>query len=284
MKRFVAEILKEACYKVYWFGKKPVILYKSHRFIAPIIWLAHKRKIIPKDTNLFRLDLHFDAKTPSDIENIAKVFAKLKTFKEVVEFTDSRLARMNDDWLLFLMHIGYLKDSIVLGASEGNVNPGEHIDQGGKTHFLKTISELKGAFGHQGVLVDQSDEEYKRLWKILDWKIQPGVGFAMGSYPILFDIDLDHFIFKYRSRPYPWTRSIYNTEFPNHTDPRVGGMSIKGFVQKLIKRSPFITIAMEPGCCGGVNASKNILNNFNKDFLHGSIMDREFGSILVGKN
>jgi|GEM_PF-4552564 len=280
MKRFAAEILKEACYKVYWFGKKPVILYKSHRFIVPIIWLAHKRKIIPKEINLFRLDLHFDAKTPSDIEDIAQVFAKLKTFKEVVEFSNSRLSRNNDNWLLFLMHIGFLKDSIVLGASEGNVNPGEYAAPSGKTHLLKTVCELKGAFRHHGVLVDTEDEECKRLWNILDWEVQPGVGFQMGSSPILFDVDLDHFTFEYRSRPYPWTRSIYNAEFPTSGEVRVGGMSIKRFVQKLIRRSPFITIALEPDCCGGNAISKNILRNFNKDFLEDSITDRKFEDII----
>jgi len=280
MKSFVAEISKTACYKIYWFGRKPVILYKSHRFIVPIIWLAHKGKIIPKDINLFRLDLHYDAKAPSNIAEIAQAFKKLKTFKEVIEFSDTKLSRNNDDWLLFLLHIGFLKDSPVLGASKGNVNPGEYIDPCGKKHDLKTICELKGAFGHQGVLVDQEDVANKRLWETLDWKVKPGMGFEMGTSPILFDVDLDHFTFEYRSIPYPWTRTIYNTEFSSRGEERVGGMSIKVFVQRLIERSPFITIAMEPGCCGGVNASKNILNNFNKDFLHGSIKDREFERIL----
>lgn len=280
MKRFVAEILKEACYKVYWFGNKPVFLYKSHRFIVPIIWLARKRKIIPKEINLFRLDAHFDAKAPSNITDIAGVFAKLKTFKAVVEFTDTRLARMNDDWLLFLMHIGFLKDSPVLGAKEGNVNPGEYIDPRDKKHDLKTICDLKGAFGHQGVLVDQEYVANKRLWDTLDWRVKPGIGFEMGDSPILFDIDLDHFTFDYRSTVYPWTRSIYNTEFPSRREQRANGISVKVFIQKLIKRSPFVTIAMEPRCCGGSKASKNILGNLNKDFLDGSISDNKFERIL----
>jgi hypothetical protein len=178
------------------------------------------------------------------------------------------------------MRVGFLKDSPVLGASIGNVNPGEYIDPRGKKHHLQTICDLKGAFGHQGVMVDQEDVVNMRLWETLAWKVKPGMGFEMGNSPILFDVDLDHFTFGYRSKVYPWTRNIYNTEFPSLGEERVRGMSAKVFIQKLINRSPFVTIAMEPRCCGGNKASKNILGNFNKYFLNKSIDDLEFTSIL----
>ncbi len=126
-----------------------------------------------------------------------------------------------------------------------------------------------GVLDYQGVLSDLTRAPANQhLWNPIEWN-RKGNNFEMSLEPILFDIDCDYFSFKWRGRHYAWEDRFYDCEFPTkyssyHTTT---DWSVHKLISKLIDRAPFITIALENGCCGGKEEVTKILTNLNAHFF-----------------
>ena len=139
---------------------------------------------------------------------------------------------------------------------------------------MKSISSLEGAFDYQGKLSDLARrEELESIWEIINWKHIPKSGFVMQDDPILLDFDLDYFTYKWRGRSYAWRNDFYEIEFNKISDYfTTKGWTGKRFLNRLIKRAPFITIAKESRSCGEEMKSNNILKQLSTKFFGGAIV------------
>ncbi|MFA4843520.1 MAG: hypothetical protein WC632_01050 [Candidatus Margulisiibacteriota bacterium] len=258
-KKLTEEINKLNCYKVFYFGSKPLIIYKNHRFIVPIIWQANKLNIIDSNINILCLDKHLDGKHCENANNMKTI----TTFNDLYRHCRDNLSKNNDDWISILMEESLINRFIYVGEGSFGSNILEQFP--GKIFELTMI---EGQFDNQGKLNDIArKEELNQLWDALKWEYRPENGFRMDkSTKILLDIDLDYFTFDWRGRHYAWQDQFYDFEFNPKGDK---------FINDIIDRSPFITIATEEMCCGGKNEAKKILNKLNMKYFNSTIAIEE---------
>lgn len=270
---FLKLIAKNPYYSCFCKHEKLIIVYEDHRFIVPILWLAKKINLITTPINLVYFDRHNDALDLS--KDKIESLKKLCDFNEVFEFVKTQLKQLDDDWLRTLMHLGIVDNALVIGDIDCENFNNEAVqkwnDLEGKMHLLRGINSLEVAFNFQGSLSDLAkDYLLKPIWSILGWEHNRESGFVMQDTPILIDFDLDYFTFEWRNRSYAWRKDFYSNEFDNistyfSTKDWSGGK----FLNNLIKRAPFITIAKEPKCCGGLDESNDILSKITNKLFSG---------------
>ena len=277
MNRFIQEIESIKYYKCFGQSQKPIIVYKDHRFIVPILWLAKSMGIIKCPLNIVYFDQHHDALEPRKRKEIVKDLRNANSFEEVYLIVQDKLSSNDDDWVRVVMDLAIVKDAVLIGNPSGidfnREKLEEYMDLDGDKHLLKNICSLEGAFGYQGALADWAkDYLLKPIWDIIGWKLVPKSVFAMDKQPILVDFDLDYFTFQWRAGNYAWREDFFSEEF-NHisTYSTTVGWSGEKFLNEIIVRAPFVTIAQEPGCCGGKQESDDILRKLSNKFFVGAI-------------
>lgn len=275
--KFLTAIKNIDYYHYYDFNGKPIIVYDDHRFIVPILWQAKSMGIIKCPLNIIYFDQHHDALEPQKREEIARDFKKAKCLGEVYHITQEKLGVNDDDWLRVAMDLAIVKDAVLIGHPSGADFQRDQLEKyiglDGEAHLLKNIYSLEGAFRYQGALADWAkDYLLKPIWDIIGWKSIPKSGFTMDEQPVLVDFDLDYFTFPWRGRNYAWRDDFYNKEFDEISSySTTTGWSGEKFLNKLIQKASFITIAREPRCCGGKEESDSILNKLSEKFFNGRI-------------
>ncbi len=281
---FLTVIKNSDYYSHYDFNGKSVIVYDDHRFIVPILWLAKSIGMIKCPLNMVYFDQHHDANDQKEdrdekFKAAIKILKKTKSFEEAFEITQNGgIRKSNDTWLKVLMDLAIVKDAVLIG---GNANSDfkKYIEEGyvdvdEKTHQFKNIGMLKGVFDSKKILGNNYHEElFKPTRDIIGWYLgSKGRTATMNKEPILLDFDLDYFTFYCSRGHYIWDERFYHDEFDvisnYHT---TAGWSGKKFLNKLIQRAPFITIAREPTFCGGKEKTDNILNKLSEKFFNGRI-------------
>jgi hypothetical protein len=272
MKKFLDIIKDKNYYKCYSIGDKPIIIYEGHRFIVPILWLAKMNNIINFPINFICFDRHTDTlDNPDKNREMINRMQNSKNFNDVFDFVDKELHENNDDWLKLLMNLNFIQDAVIIGggATSNYRQELDYIDSGGNKHLIKNLSNLENAFEYQGTLSDISkNHQFKQIWDIIGWEYIQKKRFIMQNKPIFLDFDLDYFTFQWRGRNYAWQNNFYHYEFDHETKYfTTNGWSGAKFLNKLIKRTPFITIAKESKCCGGKDESSRILEKLNDKFF-----------------
>ena len=276
VKNFVKTVKKNSYYNCYIKGDKPIIVYEDHRFIFPILWLAKKYNLIAYPINLIYFDNHHDALINVKIEEIIEHIKHANDFDKVFEIVEKELHMLDDDWLRFLMNLEIVKDAVLFseGVSSMDFEKLEkYKDSKGSEHLLKNVYSLEGAFNHQAALANYAQADaFKPIWDIIGWQFNTKSIFSMRKDAILVDFDLDYFTFDWRSGRYAWRTDFYKQEFEIISEHfTTKGWSGGKFLDELIQRTPFITIAREPRHCGGIEESDSILKQLNGRFFNNAI-------------
>lgn len=277
MEDFVLTVSKNHYYRCYSNDGQPIFVYEDHRFIVPILWFAQSKNIITYPINLVYFDKHHDALLDPKGKEIVSEIAKAKTFNDVFRIVSDNLSPRDDTWLRVLMDLEIVKDAVVIGSlrNAGYQWEENKADLNEKGHLLENISSLECAFDYQEKLSDWSKcVSLEPLWAILGWEynIYKKHFVINDNTPILLDFDLDYFTFNWRGRNYSWQDDFYGIEFDTQSSyETTEGWSGEKFLNKLIKRAPFVTIAKESGCCGGKQESASVLENLNNKLFSGAI-------------
>ena len=261
MKKFIKQIRANNYYTLFVLRDKPVIVFKDHRFIIPVLWLAHKTGVIQQGINMFRFDAHLDDLLPE--AQVVTDFKRVSTFAQCFEFTRDRLRKRDDDWLSFALETRMVEASVTVC---------EHQEP--HPHYSKRsyrLNGLDGALNYQGKLSDHArSDELSPMWSVLGWTLESP---NMINNSILFDIDCDYFTFGWRGLTSSWLNKFYDKEFSKTTVtyPTTNNWSHFGVVEKIIERAPFITIAIEPDFCGGILEAKMIVEKLNELFFENTL-------------
>ncbi len=199
-------------------GPKPVIVYDDHRFVVPVLWLAHQHGIIDGKTSMVRFDAHYDA---LDVKpQVGEDFKKLKDFARVFAFCRDHLGPIDDDWQSFVFQTNLIQH-VYLFCNRKDQLQSPHLNRMSITRnfeYNETLDKAKS---------------------------------------IVLDIDCDHFVYAANGKIHPWSEELYHKEFSEYFS----------FMQKIVQRSPFITICLEPDFCGGRDKAHLILEQLKKLFF-----------------
>jgi len=248
-------------------------LYEDHRWILPIIHFAQENGELPKPCTIVSFDAHHDTVTPTCLEEIETILKNGITLDQLIYLCKDNLTTLDDDWLKGGMELGLIDDAVIFGVQDSLHNEDDKVynDQLGNPHRIEVLDLFSVELQNQGALSDLAKRSlYKYLWGILDWQLIPKNGFNFGTNlrKILLDFDLDCFTVSWRECNFAWPDKIFLKEFfTESTYYTTQGWNGKGFVDSLIKKAGLVTIALEPGCCGGKQESDDILKKTNKYLL-----------------
>lgn len=272
----LVELSNRANIDTFSFNGKRIIVYQDHRTILNVLFFALKNKIIDTIPNLIYYDFHDDACNPRE-----KVIDILKqkelsdfSIQEINSIVEYELSGLDDDWLKTGMELGLINDAIVIGAEKFQNIEMQPIykDIRGNNHHLYSISHLSSELGSRGCLCDTviKANYYTEVRKLFNFNLDNNESFNGKPNPFVLDFDLDCFSANFYNRRLAWTESIFYDEFftpvgfhDNHTT--------YDFVNQLIEDCEFITIAMEPDCCGGYSESLKILSLLDKFLFENSL-------------
>ncbi|MCP4364457.1 MAG: hypothetical protein GY800_04090 [Planctomycetes bacterium] len=273
-------VCNNSYYQCYSNAGKSIFVYENHRFIVPILWLAQSKNIITYPINFVYFDHHLDALVEQrERKKIASDIEKAKTFDDVFKIVYDNLSIKNDTWLRLLMDLEIVKDAVVMGDVEATLHEKNKFEKFSdlkeNEHLLKNMYSLGGTFESQGDLIDLARRpSLESLWAILGWKydIQKKDFVMHDTPPILLDFDLDYFTFRWREWICSWRDDFYSKEYDMpSTHYTKAGWNGEKFLNKLIKRAPFVTIAKESRCCGGQQESNSVLKELSNKFFSGAI-------------
>lgn len=263
MKEFLSVIRDHKYYKVFMTGEKPVIVFDDHRFVVPILWLARKTGMIDENINMVRFDGHLDA---LDFQkDILGEFRAVDSFEAMFRFCEKKLKIEDDDWLSFVLHERIIKNVLTFCDRSDAINPA-YADR------MFRINRFDGILAHQGEFSQTPIlKNHQELWDLVGWS-----KFGINDAPVLLDIDCDYFTYQWRGEPYPWTDEFYKIEFSNGPS-LTAGFSNRSFIDKIIERSPFVTICLEPDFCGGKESAWKILEKLAHCMFDGLLLTGKSG-------
>lgn len=211
-------------YTLYAAGHLPIVSYESHRYIVPVLWLAHQRRLFDTSLDIVYFDSHPDALEPDDISGMAGHFRQLDDFDDVFDFVSKRFSVCNDDWLKFLMNTGYVNNALLIGGEKDipEIFSVPYVDIHGRSHNIRRVGSLQDLNIHD----------------------LPG--------KIFLDFDLDYFTYKHEKAIYPWAEDTFLCEF---SDSKLTG---------LLEKTEFVTVARESMFCGGHQSCQQIWNSFKE--------------------
>ncbi len=247
---------------------KPLIVYEDHRYLLNIIRYARDKEIFitQRPPNLFYFDFHYD---DASVHNISdETFRNIASgpLKDFWSFVEWELSPRDDDWLTAALKMNLINDVISTGVPAVEVEEfKDFTDIYGNIHKIYPMHKFWDALlNSHGWLVDNArSDTFKPIWDILGWYSEPGRGFRFKEEPLenplILDFDLDCFTIHYGQITLGWPPVIFENLFKKYNYDIY--MTPLGFLQKIIQKSEFITIAFESPFCGGLWESAKIYQN-----------------------
>lgn len=274
--RTLEQLVLRANIETYEFRGKKIFLYMDHRTILNIIFYALKFKLIPEVPNVLYFDYHSDACTPSHlIQDRTSGFnideTSLEDFNSIVEF---EMGPLDDDWVKSGMELGLIKHSVSIGTEKYDHSYETYKDTKDTEHDVICISHLNYELSGRGALGDSIIVQpyYSKVRSIFNYN-NGSDGFGETTEPFILDFDLDCFSAEFRGRTMAWPESMFRDEFGTPTGFHKNILPAD-ILDALIDRCEFITICMEPGCCGGLGESFKILSYLDKYIFDGALKTR----------
>lgn len=256
----------------YNFNGKRVFIYNDHRTLLNVIFYALKNGFIKEVPNVFFFDYHDDALNPRKAVLEKAIDFDLsetseEAFNSMVEYD---MSHMDDDWVKTGMEFGLIKNSVSIGTVQYNSSYELYKDCKGEVHDLICISHLKFALSERGELGDSQLKEpsFKIVRELFNYNNGKLSGFGDSIAPFILDFDLDCFSDDFRGTTMAWPETMFKDEMYSQTG-YYNEISAHKFISDLINRCEFITICMEPDCCGGIGESFKILSYLDKYFFEG---------------
>jgi hypothetical protein len=191
---------------------------------------------------------------------------------DTVQSQQTHLSTLNDDWIVAGVDLGILKDIVIFGVErrprdlERNCSVQAYD---GERHRI-AFAELPGSALHppDGDLINSCrTPQQTTLGEILGWSYHQDrdqYWFSDAPEPIALDFDLDCFHAEWRGHLFAWPEKLFVSEFIESMEYfGTVGLNGKRVVEGLVEQAGLITIAREPGCCGGEQESDSIFARLN---------------------
>lgn len=251
---------------------KPCYIHNHHSYLLPIIQHSLDIQLLKKPYTLISFDHHFDGLEPLEIDAIKLLVENGSNIDNTIKLVKDNLSQNHDEWIKAGMELELIKDAVILGVS---------LENRDIKNLVETYEDLHnnghsiGLLDHPGRLLDNQGElsdifkrnKYQAIWDLLNWHPVGINGFTFHSdpLPIILDIDLDSFCIHWEEFIIPFPEEVFDRYYYVPSTYRTTkGWSGKRFFDKLIERAAFISIALEPNCCGGREKSIEVLNRINK--------------------
>lgn len=240
------------------FEKCDCFLHDHHRWVLPIIFWAQEKRLIPELCTVVMFDKHPDAREPKEecMEEIYLIRESGCTTNKIISLCETKLNFLDDDWVIAGMELGLIGDIVIFGARWGDLNvPKTYHDHRGNLHRIELLGLPYGELEFKGSLSDICyRESLSELWDTLKWERNSGGRFFFNrtADKILLDFDLDCFSCSCMNYTIPWHDDVFIEEFFTPSEYRTTrGWTGKMFLKGLMDQAGLLTIAREPGCCGG---------------------------------
>lgn len=254
------------------FRGKRIFVYNDHRTILNVIFFALKNKFITDIPNVFYFDYHDDACHPKEsvLQKASTFDIESTTIEEFNSIVEYDLSILDDDWVKSGMEFNIIRNSVSIGTVKYDSTDETYIDCKGNEHDIICISHLCDELSSRGSLGDSIIKEpyYERVRELFNYNDKNFDHFGKKTQPFVLDFDLDCFSAEFRSKQMAWPESMFVEELKSPCG-FYGDITALDFINELIDRCEFITICMEPGCCGGYGESFKILNYIDKHIFEG---------------
>ncbi len=252
---------------------KPVVVFSGHRWTLPILFLAVEKGLVELPAAIVTFDRHRDSLAPLNGSEILKKYRTSdEPFEKLVNIVMKHLSPRNDDWIISGMELGLISDVIQFNSEKEQAeSPGKvtlHTDSVDKTHRIFHLGRPVNELSYKGALVDSAHESVSEgLWDCLGW--DPSIhSLKEKANKFILDIDLDFFTYAWDKYIFPFNEEIYDGEFQIPCQSSFYEDYLPSeFVCELTRKSSLVTIACEPGFCGGFEKSKKILKDVNNLFF-----------------
>ncbi len=264
-------ISNRANVNAYSYQDKYIFVYDDHRTLLNVLFEAKKLNSFPQTPNLIYFDRHDDACETKPLSGLLDLMGagdlSTLTSKQFWSFVEFDLSPLDDDWLLTGMELDLIKDAIVIGqVDNSNIDKlgNKYTSEDEVEHELYCIPHLEHSLGGRGCLGDSIIKEpyYENVRNIMQYN--QGYFFHEEIRPFVLDFDLDCFTTVTREKTHAWPEVVFKNEY-------VDNRTVRYFMQKLLKRSSFITVCREPGSCGGIGEANKILHYLDKYFFDGNL-------------
>lgn len=255
---FIEQLLANGYYAVFGPEERPVIVFRDHRFLVPVLWLARQTGMVREGTDMFRFDAHLDCAGLEE-GRAAERFRQARDFSEVFGLARAVLSDRDDDWLALALEAGLVGRCVTVGPPDSA--GGRYA---GRSY---TVPMLEGLLDSRR---KPRPEAVPELWEAAGWPLAEP---RMADTPVLLDIDCDYFSFRWRGGQNAWLDRFYEREFDKRPVDCGAGQarSPHWFMRSLIGRAPFVTVAVEPDFCGGEAEARGILGQLDRRFFNGVI-------------
>lgn len=219
--------------------EKAVIMEHRFAFFFWLKWrnLLRDRKLLEQPApTLVTIDWHRDMAPPGDEQKKNLLQLDQSNLSDVASYVWAEFDQTNDGHIHCATWLNVVGDVILLKNSAGEMSD-TVTDHEGTGH---TVYEFREFERFQEFMLERDDRN------------------------IFFDIDLDYFIHGKGNRHYSEEFSRYSdTEIKNIVD------SSKPVFKHILPKIDGITLAMEPGYCGGITNSCHIMNVVHSQLFDG---------------
>ena len=246
----------------------PAVVFRDHRWTLPAIFAAAEAGLVRLPVTVISFDRHRDSLPPANPVRLA-AFRDTGSMDKLVALVRDALSPRDDDWIPAGMELGIISDVVQFAVDDPRPDEaaGEYTDAAGLTHQIFRLGRPREELSWKGALADPGHPAVAGgLWETLGWDagtrlLKPPDGYVL-------DIDLDAFTFSWERYTFPYTAEIWDGEYLQSVQSAAGGMYTPAeFVRSLACNAGFVTIATEPGFCGGVENARRIITDLNRYVL-----------------
>ena len=228
-------------------GQKPVFVFKNHRTSFYYWCKARKEFGISDSFFVVTLDYHNDLFTLLPEKKAEIQALDLNDLVKVKDFVKNKLKKLNDDYIFAAMEAGLIGDILIMSPEFSNIK--EYPDSRSVKHKIFYCHWPGDLSGSRGLLTDNIPNRNRQLIA--------SIGYGENGNPnIALDIDLDFFTYFYCDKSYVIDEENFKDIF-----------SEDSLIWWIYDKARLITIAKEPGTCGGARNSRRILRLLKKYFL-----------------
>lgn len=214
------------------------VIIMEHRF-AFFFWMKWRNNlqeegILQQPPTLITIDWHRDLAPPTDGQKAKLEKLDQANLSDVSNFVWAQFDQTNDGHILCAAWLDLIGDIILLKNSASEMED-TFTDMNGKEH---RIFEFRAYDRFEDFLLQRDDEH------------------------IFFDVDLDYFIHGKGKR-------YYSEDFHRYTDKEIKNVmdSENPVFQHILPNIEGMTFALEPGYCGGISNSCQIMDVVNSQFF-----------------
>ena len=261
-------------------GDTPVAVFRDHRWTLPVMALAAEQGLLSLPVCVIGFDRHPDALMPAcGAEPLAGVRREGNYSHDVfVPVVRDRLSPRDDDWVRAGMELGIVGDMASFGSipdDERDENVGDatiHCDTDGAEHRLYRLGRPHHELSFKGAFADGDHPTVRAgMWERLGWN-RAGHAFTPPSGPYVLDLDLDYWTISWDTYTFPFPPDVFAGEFgADCQSPGTDPYPVKNFFDRLVAGAVLVTIATEPGFCGGADHAQTILEQVDRYLFDGRL-------------